>query len=63
MLGLSRQVDVPTSALFTATGNNLILEGDLTRRSMRCELDAKVERPELREFAVQSENGVPATAR
>ena len=52
VLGLSRQVDVPTSALFAATGNNLILEGDLTRRSIRCELDAKVERPELREFAV-----------
>ncbi len=50
VLGLSRQVDVPTSALFTATGNNLILEGDLTRRAVRCELDAKVERPELREF-------------
>ena len=50
VLGLSRQVDAPTSVLFTATGNNLILEGDLTRRSIRCELDAKCERPELREF-------------
>ena len=45
---------MPTSALVTATGNNLILEGDMTRRSVRCELDAKVERPELREFNVQS---------
>jgi putative DNA primase/helicase len=52
ILGLSRQADTPTSVLLTATGNNLILEGDLTRRSVRCELDAKVERPELREFAI-----------
>ena len=32
------------------TGNNLILQGDLPRRSVRCEIDAKVERPELRVF-------------
>ena len=42
--------DVTMSALLTATGNNLILQGDLPRRSLRCEIDAKVERPELRVF-------------
>ena len=63
VLGLSRQADAPTSVLFTATGNNLILAGDLTRRSIRCELDAKCERPELREFDCQSEDGVSATSR
>jgi hypothetical protein len=49
-LGLSQQVIVPVSALFTATGNNLTIEGDLTRRSLLCELDAGVACPELREF-------------
>jgi putative DNA primase/helicase len=38
------------STLLTATGNNLILQGDLPRRSLRCEIDAKTERPELRVF-------------
>jgi putative DNA primase/helicase len=54
VLGLLRQANAPVSVLFTATGNNLILESDLTRRSIRCELDAKVERPELREFDVNA---------
>jgi putative DNA primase/helicase len=52
ILGLSQQMNTPTSVLFTATGNNLILEGDLTRRALRCKLDAEVERPELRSFNV-----------
>ena len=50
ILGLSKQVDAPTSVLITATGNNLTLSGDMTRRAIRAELDAGVERPELREF-------------
>jgi hypothetical protein len=50
VLGLSQQVSVPVSALFSATGNNLTLEGDLTRRALLCELDAGVACPELREF-------------
>jgi putative DNA primase/helicase len=50
LLGYSQNRDVTMSALLTATGNNLILQGDLPRRSLRCEIDAKVERPELRVF-------------
>ena len=50
ILGQSLQVGVPVSALFTATGNNLTLEGDVTRRALLCELDAGVACPELREF-------------
>jgi putative DNA primase/helicase len=34
----------------TATGNNLVLAGDLTRRSLICRLDPKCEQPELRSF-------------
>jgi putative DNA primase/helicase len=50
VLGFSQNRDVTMSALLTATGNNLILQGDLPRRSLRCALDAKIERPELRIF-------------
>jgi hypothetical protein len=50
ILGQSLQIGVPVSALFTATGNNLTIEGDLTRRALLCELDAGVACPELREF-------------
>jgi hypothetical protein len=50
ILGFSTNRDVTMSALLTATGNNMILQGDLPRRSLRCEIDAKVERPELRVF-------------
>jgi hypothetical protein len=33
-----------------ATGNNIRLVGDMTRRGLLCNLDAKLERPELRKF-------------
>ena len=62
VLGLSRQVDAPTSSLITATGNNLTLEGDMTRRSVCAELDAGVERPELREFDVNPKDVAIAEA-
>jgi putative DNA primase/helicase len=50
MLGFSRHVDTPVTTLFCATGNNLIIADDLTRRTLLCRLDAGVERPELRSF-------------
>ena len=50
ILGKSEVPEVPTSVLVTATGNNLTLFGDMTRRALLCRLDAGVERPELREF-------------
>ena len=50
-LGLSKLVRVPTNVLFLATGNHLIIVGDLRSRSLLCRLDAKVERPEQRKFA------------
>ena len=51
ILGQSKAIRVRCAALITATGNNLIIKGDLTRRSVVCRLDPKVERPELRQFA------------
>ena len=44
-------ITAQTMAVHTATGNNPIIKGDLTRRSLVGRLDAKCERPELREFA------------
>lgn len=52
VLGRSETPEMPSNALVTATGNNLVLTGDMTRRSLLCRIDPKEERPELREFAV-----------
>lgn len=50
VLGKSLNAEVPSNAAMFATGNNLTLAGDMTRRAIRCSLDPGVERPELREF-------------
>ncbi len=50
ILGKSMNADVPNNAMMFATGNNLTLESDITRRAIRATLDAGVERPELRAF-------------
>lgn len=52
ILGRSEAPELPATALVTATGNNLVLVGDLTRRSLLCRLDPQAERPELRVFDV-----------
>lgn len=49
-LGVSELVNTPTTATFYATGNNLRIAGDLSRRTVLVRLDAEVERPELRRF-------------
>jgi hypothetical protein len=50
ILGKSEQPTVVCNAVFVATGNNLVVIGDMARRSIRCTLDPKMERPETREF-------------
>jgi hypothetical protein len=50
VLGLSKMVETPVNAAIFATGNNLTIAGDLTRRALICSLDAHCERPELRRF-------------
>jgi hypothetical protein len=52
VLGLSKNVRCATNITIFATGNNLVIVGDLTRRCLLSSLDAGVERPELREFAI-----------
>ena len=50
ILGKSHAPETSTGAGVFATGNGLVLVGDLTRRSLLSRLDAKCEFPELRTF-------------
>jgi hypothetical protein len=50
ILGKSEAPSLPSNALIVATGNNVVVEADLTRRTVICRLDAMVERPETRNF-------------
>ena len=50
ILGKSEAPEFECKAAMFATGNNLVLVGDMVRRAVVCTLDAGVERPELREF-------------
>jgi putative DNA primase/helicase len=50
ILGRSENVSVPCNAAFYATGNNLVVIGDMIRRTVTCLLDPRTERPETREF-------------
>ena len=54
ILGQSRNIETPVNATLFATGNNLMLAGDIIRRALRCSMDAKCERPELRSFSVNA---------
>lgn len=49
-LGVSRLVRVESRATCFATGNNIQIVGDMTRRVVLCSLDPKMERPETRQF-------------
>jgi hypothetical protein len=50
VLGRSEAPELPANAMVTATGNNLVLAGDMARRALLCHLDPQCERPELRVF-------------
>src|SRR6185437_1197503 len=49
-LGGSDIFEIESRATFYATGNGLRVRGDMTRRTVICNLDAGVERPEERQF-------------
>jgi len=57
VLGKSLNKKVESRACTFATGNNIQIVGDMTRRALLCSLDANMERPELRTF-----NGNPVAA-
>lgn len=50
VLGRSQVLRMAAATLVTATGNNLVLLGDLSRRFLVATLDPRMERPELRHF-------------
>jgi len=50
MLGRSQLIRLGAAVLVLATGNNLVLLGDLSRRFLVSHLDPHTERPELRRF-------------
>jgi hypothetical protein len=50
LLGESKDVALKNVAVFFATGNNLVIGGDLATRALRCDIDEKIERPESRKF-------------
>jgi putative DNA primase/helicase len=50
LLGKSDIVEIESRATVYANGNNLVIEGDMTRRTLLAKLDARVERPEERAF-------------
>ena len=52
LLGRSKNVETPVNATIFATGNNITIAGDLTRRTVMCALDAHCEHPERRNFNV-----------
>lgn len=48
LLGTNQQVDLPLEAVWLATGNNVIVAGDLIRRTIHVRLDVLDDRPEER---------------
>jgi len=54
-LGRSEDVTLYNRAVFFATGNNLLVTGDLAWRSLLVSIDANVEHPEARHFGFQPE--------
>ncbi len=52
LLGVSKNIIVPTCTTWLATGNNITFVGDLTTRVLPCFLDPQTDRPEERKFKV-----------
>ncbi|HCY99636.1 MAG: hypothetical protein A3D16_19175 [Rhodobacterales bacterium RIFCSPHIGHO2_02_FULL_62_130] len=52
VLGKSQALRLPNRVLLIFTGNNLTFEGDMTRRVIKCRIDARSATPFDREFAM-----------
>src|SRR4051812_7165201 len=50
ILGYSKTPEFECKSMMFVNGNNFFLFGDITRRIVLCNLDAGIERPELRRF-------------
>ena len=60
ILGKSERRILPCTSLVMATGNNLALAGDVSRRAVICRLDARIERPDERPFDFDPLNEIRA---
>ena len=52
ILGKTERVELTNEATWFATGNQLLLSGDISRRSLMCYVDAKVRDPGSRSFTI-----------
>ena len=50
ILGVSKNATVPTITTWLATGNNVTVIGDMTRRTVVCNLDPQSEAPQSRQY-------------
>lgn len=50
LLGKNTSVTLPNDRMWVATGNNIVIDGDMARRVLRCVIDPGMPDPELREF-------------
>jgi hypothetical protein len=50
ILGKSERMMLPSNTLILATGNNIQLAGDVSRRAVVCRIDSGEERPDQRQF-------------
>lgn len=48
VLGSTRMIDCPNTAVWLLTGNNVRMSGEITRRAIRSRLDPQIENPEDR---------------
>jgi putative DNA primase/helicase len=60
-LGASDIIDIESRATIFATGNSARVRGDMTRRTVIADLDAEMERPELRQFKADPVGGPART--
>lgn len=50
LLGKNAKVQLVNDRMWVATGNNIVIDGDMARRVLRCVIDPGMPNPELREF-------------
>lgn len=50
LLGKNTSITLPNDRMWVATGNNIVIDGDMARRVLRCVIDPGMPNPELREF-------------
>jgi len=63
VLNSSETINLPSRVTLAATGNNLVMRGDMTRRSLVIRLDPQVENPELRSFEIKDLSSYVSTHR